>query len=197
LYKAISCPKGHYKVPEQEFEKDCENAGTPCPEGYTCYCKPCIKAFEVTVFPWNNDTERASEFNRDTGCEKMGLCGTSEQTKDMLFRVFDNRRRDDATVRVVMLFDDEERDLPITQVEPHLYEFAFSYSERGVAILQVYVDGVQIPESPVRVKVAARDCDTDFPAQNKVAVRRICVKPQHSSFRPRQLPNHSLTLFLP
>jgi hypothetical protein len=182
LYEAISCPEGHYKVPEEDFEKDCENAGTPCPDGYTCYCKPCIKAFEVTVFPWNNDTQGASEFNSDTGCEKMGLCGTAEQTKEILFRVFDHRQRDSATVTASMLFGEEELDLPITQVEPYLYEFGFSYNERGVAILAVFFDGVQIPESPVRVKVADRDCDTDFPGQRKVPVRRICVKPQNSSF---------------
>jgi hypothetical protein len=180
LYNAISCPEGHYKVPEQEFEKDCENAGTPCPEGYTCYCKPCIKAFEVSVFPSNNDTLSSSKFNRDTGCAKMSLCGKAEQTKEILFRIFDNRQRDNATIKVLMLFGDEEWDVPITQVEPHLYEFGFSHIETGVAILQVNVNGVQIPESPVRVNIAARDCDTDFPAQSKIPVRRICVKPQHS-----------------
>jgi hypothetical protein len=107
----------------------------------------------------------------------MSQCGKAEQTKEIRFGAFDNRKRDNATVRVVMLFGDEEWDLPIKQVEPYLYEFGFSHSERGVAILQFYVDGVQIPESPIRVKVAARDCDTDFPAQSRSPVRRICVKP--------------------
>jgi hypothetical protein len=170
LYGGIRCPEGHYKVSEEDFEKDCENAGTPCPDGYTCYCKPCIKAFEVTLFPWKNDTEGASKFNRDTGCEKMGLCGEAEQRKETLFRVFDNRQRDNATVTALMLFGEEEWDLPITQVEPFLYEFGFSHNKRGVAILAVFFDGVQIPESPVRVEVAARDCETDFPGKGKIPV---------------------------
>jgi hypothetical protein len=82
-------------------------------------------------------------------------------------------------------------------VEPYLYEFGFSHSERGVAVVEVFFDGVQIPASPVRVEVAARDCDTDFPAQRKVPVSRMFVKPQHSSFRPQQWLNHFLTLYLP
>jgi hypothetical protein len=170
LYDGIRCPEGHYKVPEKDFEKLCENAGTPCPDGYTCYCKPCIKAFEVAVFPWNNNSQGASEFNSGTGCAKMSLCGKAEQTKETLFRIFDNRQRDSATVTALMLFGEEEWDLPITQVEPFLYEFGFSHNERGVAILAVFFDGVQIPESPVRVEVAARDCDTDFPGKGKIPV---------------------------
>jgi hypothetical protein len=149
----------------------------------------------VAVYPLSNDTQRDSELNRDTGCSKMSQCGRAEQTKEILFHAFDNRKRVNATVRVAMLFGDEERNLPITVVEPYLYEFGFSPSERGVAILQVYVDGVQIPESPVRVKVSARDCDTDYPRQSRIPVRRICVKQQHSSFRPQQLPNQSFLSF--
>jgi hypothetical protein len=170
LYKSITCPKGHYKVPEDEFDKDCEQIGTPCPEGYNCYCKPCIKAFEVTVFPSNNDTLASSKFNRDTGCAKMGLCGKAEQRKDIYYRIFDNKKRTNATITAMMLFGDEEWDLPIIQVEPFLYEFGFRHAERGVAILAVYFDGVQIPESPVRVQVADRDCEAAFPGSGKIPV---------------------------
>jgi hypothetical protein len=182
LYAGIRCPEGHYKVPEEDFGISCERNGTPCPEGLNCYCSPCIKAFGVAVFPVNNDTLVASELNRESGCGKMSLCGEAQQTKEILFRIYDNRQRDNAIVTVVMLFGDEELELPVTQVEPYLYEFGFSRDQRGVAILQTYVDGVQITESPVRVKVAARDCDADFPGQRKVQVRRMCMKPQHSSF---------------
>jgi hypothetical protein len=171
LYDAISCPEGHYKVPEQDFGISCERNGTPCPEGLNCYCSPCIKAFQVAVYPLSNDTQRDSELNRDTGCEKMSLCGKTEQTKDILLRIFDNRQRDNATVTAEMYFGEEEWDLAITQVEPFLYEFGFSHRRRGVAIVEVFFDGVQIPQSPVRVEVAARDCDTDFPGQGKIPVR--------------------------
>jgi hypothetical protein len=113
----------------------------------------------------------------------MGMCGKARQRKQILYRVFDNCKRDNATIMALMLLGDEEWDSPITQVvEPFLYDFGFRHNKRGVAILAVFFDGVQIPESPVRVNVAARDCDTDFPEQRKVPVRRKCVKPQDSSF---------------
>jgi hypothetical protein len=170
LYKSITCPEGHYKVTELEFEKDCENGGTPCPEGYSCYCGPCIKAFEVSVFPSNNDTLASAKFNRDTGCAKMGMCGIAEQRKDTLYRIFDNRKRDSPNITALMLFGEEEWELPVTQLEPFLYEFVFRHDERGVAILAVFFDGVQIPESPVRIEVAPRDCNTDFPGSGKIPV---------------------------
>jgi hypothetical protein len=154
--------------------------------------------FEVSVFPWiSNGVEVGENVTRDNGCDKMTLCGTVEQTKEILFHAFDNRLRDNATVTALVHLGQEDRSLEITQVEPYLYEFGFSHSERGVAVVEVFFDGVQIPASPVRVEVAARDCDTDFPAQRKVPVSRMFVKPQHSSFRPQQWLNHFLTLYLP
>lgn len=166
LYDGISCAEGHYKVREEEFEKLCEDAGTPCPDGYTCYCKPCIKAFEVSVFPLTSE----SEFNRDNGCDKMSLCGKAEQTKDILFHAFDNRKRENVTVTALVHLGQEERHLLVNEVEPFLYQFGFSHNERGVAIVEVYFDGIQIPESPVRVEVTARDCEADYPGKGKIPV---------------------------
>jgi hypothetical protein len=168
-----------------------------CPADTVLIRDACVstQAFEVSVFPWIGDSAEVLE--NVTGCGKMSLCGTLQQTKEILFHAFDNRLRDNATVTALVHLGQEDRYLPITQVEPYLYEFGFSHSERGVAILEVFFDGVQIPASPVRVEVDERDCDTDFPEQRKIPVRRICVKPQHSSFRPQQWPNHSLTLYLP
>jgi hypothetical protein len=154
--------------------------------------------FEVSVFPWiSNSVEVSENVTQDTGCDKMTLCGTVEQTKEILFHAFDNRLRDNTTVTALVHLGQEDRSLEITQVEPYLYEFGFAHSERGVAIVEVFFDGTQIPASPIRVEVAARDCNIDFPEQRKIPVRRICVKPQDSSFRPQQCPNHSLTLCLP
>jgi hypothetical protein len=156
------------------------------------------EAFEVTVFPWIiNSVEVLQNVTRDTGCGKMSLCGTVEQTKEILFHAFDNRLRDNATVTALIHLGQEDRDLPITQLEPYLYEFGFSHNEKGVAIVELFFDGEQIPASPIRVEIAARDCDTDFPAQRKIPVRRICVKPRHSSSRPQQWLKHSFTLYLP
>jgi hypothetical protein len=160
-----------------------------CSAGTVEVREACVSTddFEVSISPWiSNGVEVGENVTLDDGCGKMTLCGTVEQSKEILFRAFDNRLRDNATVTALVHLGQEDRDLPITQVEPYLYEFGFSHSERGVAIVEVFFDGVQIPASPVRVEVAARNCDTDFPEQRKVPVRRIGVKPQHSSFRPQQ-----------
>jgi hypothetical protein len=119
--------------------------------------------FEVSVFPWiSNSVEVLENVTRDNGCDKMTLCGTVEQTKEILFHAFGNRLRDNASVPALVHLGQEDRYLPITQVEPYLYEFGFAHSERGVAIVEVFFDGVQISASPVRVEVAARDVILTF-----------------------------------
>jgi hypothetical protein len=132
---------------------------------------------EVSVFPWDskNDTQSTREFMRDNSCEKMSLCGTVEQTKEIVFHAFDNRQRDNATFTALMHLSREEKYLSVRQVEPFLYEFSFSSSVRDVEILEVFVNGIHIPESPVRVQVVSRDCDVDFPSQGMVAVSEILM----------------------
>jgi len=63
----------------------------------------------------------------------------------------------------------EARFLPVTEIAPFLFEFSFSDNKRGVAILELYVDGIQIPESPLRLQVIERDCEEDFPRRGMVA----------------------------
>jgi hypothetical protein len=132
----------------------------------------------VSVFPWDSkyDTQSTQEFMRDNGCDKMSLCATVEQTKEIVFHAVDNRQRDNATVTALMHLSREEIYLSVRQVEPFLYEFSFSSYERGVEILEVFVNGIQIPESPVRVQVISRDCDVDFPSQGMVEVSENLMK---------------------
>lgn len=165
------CPDDHYKVGESDFEKQCERAGRPCPEGYSCYCQPCVKAFEVTVFPRQQDgAEGLIEFDRFSGCDKMDVCGTVQQRKEIFFQAFDNRNRGNVTVTAIAHLGDEVRDLQVHQVEPFLYEFGFSDSETGVSVVEIFFDGVQIPESPFQVQIEARNCDIDFPRQGRIPV---------------------------
>jgi len=172
FYDGIFCPEGHYKVPQDVFESQCENAGTPCPEGiYTCYCKPCVKAFEVNVYPTQtSESTVISDFNREVGCAKMDVCASVEQGKNITLHAFDNRQRANANVRVVRHFGEEALELPVHRVEDFLYEFGFSHSIRGIVILEIYVDGVQISESPIQVNVVERNCDADFPGENRISV---------------------------
>ena len=105
----------------------------------------------------------------------MSLCGTLEQTKTIHFRAYDNRERDHAELVALIHVGQESRYLPITTVgnESYVYEFDFSHDQRGVGVLEVFINDEQIPESPFRVDVISRDCDTDYPGQNKAPVSVI------------------------
>eukprot|EP00980_Cylindrotheca_fusiformis_P005527 scaffold1172_cov115-Cylindrotheca_fusiformis.AAC.2 len=163
LYDGLTCPDGHYKIREEDFKKQCTDAGTPCPEGYHCYCKPCIKAFDVSIFPVSID----SEFNRDNGCQKMGLCGEIGQTKPIRLQARDNLERENVEVTALVRLGRDARYVSVTEVEKYLYEFEVSHQATGFAIVEVYIDAFQIPESPIRVEITARDCDVDFPDDGK------------------------------
>jgi hypothetical protein len=171
LYDGIFCPEGHYKVPEKDFAEQCDLAGQPCPEGYSCYCKPCIEAFEVSVFPADHDTNATNSVSRNTGCGKMTLCGTVEQKENIDFYAYDNRQRVSGTVSALLHLGQESRYLEVHEDQEFMYGFGFSNDQSGVAILEVYFDGVQIPESPFRVEVVARNCEDDFKGQAMTAVR--------------------------
>mmetsp|Transcript_42414 Transcript_42414/g.102600 ORF Transcript_42414/g.102600 Transcript_42414/m.102600 type:complete len:146 (+) Transcript_42414:1408-1845(+) len=119
--------------------------------------------------------------------DKMSLCGAVPQTKEIRFKAQDNRKRDNATVTALMHIGQEEEPLSVVETDPFVYEFGFSHDERGVAILEVFVDGVQIPHSPIRVEVESRNCDTDFPGKRMVPVSTLF---QSESI----LPAESLTL---
>lgn len=171
LYDGIHCPTGYYKVPKSIFDKQCEESGSPCPEGYTCYCKPCIKAADVAIFPWHDDgTHQTFDVRRDIGCSKMEICGVVEQTREIVYHAYDNRQRENSTVLATLHVGLEEIVLPVHEIEPYLYEFTVKNNERGIAILELSFDGVQIPESPLQVRVIARKCDKDYPGQGRIPV---------------------------
>ena len=74
-YDGLTCPEGHYKIPEDQFATNCDDKGLPCPEGFTCYCQPCVKAYEVDVFPWSiNNEETDSSSENHNRCDKVSLC---------------------------------------------------------------------------------------------------------------------------
>jgi len=138
----------------------------------SCYCQPCIKAFEVDVFEWNHDDVNSNETSFTSGCDKMSLCGTLQQTKEVTFLVRDNVQRDDAEVSAKMHMGQDSFALPVVRGEgAYTYAFSFSDDHLGVGILEVYINGEQIPESPFRVQVIERDCQSEFPGNGKTAVR--------------------------
>ena len=103
----------------------------------------------------------------------MALCGMVPQTKEIRFKALDNRKRTNAIVTTLVHLGQNDFYLPVVETDQFVYEFGFSHSERGVAILEIFIDGVQIPDSPVRVDIISRDCDDDFPGQLMTAVSAV------------------------
>lgn len=128
-------------------------------------------AHEVGVFPWTIDGEHVPlNITIQSGCNKMGICAAIAQTKEIVFRAHDNQRRHNASVAALIHIGHEEWYLPVKNIDSYVYEFGFVHSTKGVAILEIFVDGIQIPDSPVRVDIEYRDCDVDYPGQRMAPV---------------------------
>ena len=169
------CPEGHYKRSKEDFEQSCarEKGTIPCKESWDCFCKPCVKAYEVTIYQHEVGTEDAhlvEYFGAERkGCAKMSLCGEVEQTKTITFRAYDNKERDGANVRVMMHDEDQSTPLEVKRInDTWAYEFSWTEDQLGVGIMEIFVDDVQIPESPIRVQVIPRNCDVDYRGQGRV-----------------------------
>ncbi|CAJ1941384.1 unnamed protein product [Cylindrotheca closterium] len=158
-YDGITCPEGHYKIAEHQFDTHCDNKGLPCPEGATCYCRPCVEAYEVDVFPWDTEIDGVVTEDRDR-CDKMSLCAEAEQNEEIRIHAYDNLQRSNATVTALVHLGQESRYLEVIHNAGgfNQYEFLFLHRKRGVAILEVFFDGVQIPESPFRIQVTEKKC---------------------------------------
>eukprot|EP00934_Nitzschia_sp_Nitz4_P008059 Nitzschia sp. Nitz4//scaffold542_size5954//2//2866//NITZ4_009184-RA/size5954-augustus-gene-0.0-mRNA-1//-1//CDS//3329554268//8049//frame0 len=166
VYDDITCPEGYYKNSLAVFEQSCEQVGLSCGEGYDCFCKPCVKAFEVDVYPFEEgdiDFHLEEYFGEDIGgCDKMSICGETEQNTPITFRAYDNRQREDAMVTVLFHAGDDPVYLDVTPVSgTFAYEFTISQSEVGVEVFEVFIDGEQIPQSPLRVEIIDRDCSME------------------------------------
>ena len=90
----------------------------------------------------------------------MSLCGEVEQNEEISFHAYDNLKRTNATVTALVHLGQESKYLDVSRVPDtfNQYQFKFSHRKRGVAILEVFFDGVQIPESPFRIGVIDKEC---------------------------------------
>jgi len=94
---------------------------------------------------------------------------------------------------------DMEKDLMAREVEPFLYEFEFSQPNRGIGILEIFVNGEQIPESPIQVQVVDRDCEAAHPGTNRIPVStvfipKVCTEPTQFVQKCTHCSNFFLTL---
>ncbi len=169
LYDGITCPQGYFKRNQIEFSNGCKKIGLPCDhnEKYDCFCKPCVKAFEVDVYyldDWSKDPHLKESYeNSFPGCEKMEICGTIKQRESITLRIFDNLLRDGAEVTVIVHAGEDRKNLLPTNIpETHAYEFTITDNEARVQVVEVLVNGEPISQSPIRVMVVNVDCDTKY-----------------------------------
>ena len=182
VHEAVTCPPGHYKRPKEEFERGCIEAGYECKEGFDCFCRPCVKAHEVNVYshvPGEEDPHLEGNFDEDSeGCDKMSLCGEVQQAHTITFRAFDNLRRENPKVEVVLHVGDKPKWLPVKRLNgTYAYEFEIHEKTVGVEIFEVFVDDVQIPTSPIRVDITERDCSEEYGLKSNLVANGegICV----------------------
>lgn len=147
MYDGIDCPDDHYKIPEDEFAESCAKQGLTCGEGFECYCKPCIKAFEVNIYEKGDGGNDKNLTFDGEGCSKMSVCGDVEQTHFVTFRAIDNLERVDAEVTARVHLGQTTQEMEVTKVpgKEFTYEFGFSQNEIGVAVMEIFFDGEQIP----------------------------------------------------
>lgn len=182
LYDAITCPEGHFRRPRRLVDRGCEDAGTPCDPnmGETCLCRPCVKAFDVAIFPVS-DKNVGEEAGLDPvyndnggsvviGCPKMSICGQVEQTKTIIFRAIDHKEREGAVMHVIVHEGERTRDVYVNQSEEadFIYHFEVSSANIGILVLEIGIEGEQIPESPLRVQVVKQNCAADLSDGSRV-----------------------------
>lgn len=87
------------------------------------------------------------------------------------FEIVDNRKRENPLVEVDMHLDFKTVRMDVVPHPsiPYTYEFTWSNDVTQIGIMNVFFDGEQIPQSPVRVQVVERQCDLDFPGQKRSA----------------------------
>ncbi len=169
LFEGITCPEGHFKRREHEFLQGCRAVELDCNENadYDCFCKPCVKAFEVDVYhhiDGEEDPHTEIFFGESLpGCEKMSICGTVEQGETIVLRIYDNMERDAANVTVINHAGDQERPLQVRTLDaPYAYEFSVYDTTAQVQVLDILVNGEPISQSPLRVIVEGKNCATVY-----------------------------------
>lgn len=166
LSQGLNCPVGYFKRSREEFAKGCDMIDLPCQEGHECFCKPCVKSHEVDVYEYiegAEDKHLQDYFGEERlGCEKMEVCAHAQQTKTVHMRLFDNKHRIDPVVEVLVHSGDFSRVIPVTKIPGHsAYEFDLMERKIRAQVLEIFFNGEQIPESPIRIIVDALDCDAE------------------------------------
>ncbi|CAB9520615.1 Ephrin type-B receptor 3 (Fragment) [Seminavis robusta] len=189
LYDAITCPDGYFRKTPKLVDEGCSASGLECPSDMQCVCKPCLRGYDVDVFPLlEEENDGETRMTRNTGglvattttsayqgCAKMSLCGETKQTKPLTFRAVDNLKRSDLQMDVLLHEGQESRQVPVVPTANFTYEFTLSARLVGVMTLEIFAGEEQIPESPLRILVNDRACAAEFGGEYEANSSGECV----------------------
>ena len=99
----------------------------------------------------------------------MEVCGEIEQCATSRLTFHDNMKREDVKWEVRFLQADKSQTLAVTRLSLYTYVFEVTSKERGISILEILADGVQISQSPLRVEITSRNCQDEFGSKLRVA----------------------------
>ena len=93
-----------------------------------------------------------------------------QQGQSIGLRVYDNLMRDDANVEVILHAGDTKRNLQVDRRKGTKYAYNFSVEDKltGVQVIEIFVNGVAISQSPIRVMITERDCAADFGGSSRL-----------------------------
>ena len=93
------------------------------------------------------------------GCSKMSICARIHQKEATTFRVLDNLARENAEILVEKHSGDKVKILPVRNIPgTYAYEFEVTGKEVQVHVIDIRINGVSIPTSPIRVVVLPAKC---------------------------------------
>jgi hypothetical protein len=187
-WDGISCPAGMFKLSRTEVASGCKDQGQTCdPDRYsTCLCRPCKRANEVDILPMDEvdaaqrrtqllnssalyDTSLVLDLGPlrrqssvSAGCSKMSLCGKIRQKQTLILKLVDNKLREKMAVTWTLRERTEARSgsgQALDGAFDSKYMLSLTSKYTGVHILQILLDGVEVPSSPVLIEVVAADCE--------------------------------------
>jgi hypothetical protein len=169
LSDGVVCPPGH-ELSEKNIGMGCEVAGLPC-YGFQCLCSPCNKIASMVFFPSSATVENQNH-SSIKGCDSLSVCGTVEQGHSITFRAIDNKKSLNPIINARVPYGasssgGSSKELTMyriaTPLDPNVFMYELTLDASGLAagivLIEVFVDGQQIPESPFRVQVEPRDCE--------------------------------------
>lgn len=150
IAEAVVCPEGFFRKNDEDISNGCVSQNLDC-YGFQCLCSPCQTSFEVAFAPENESVP----------CSKFDICGQVEQGDSITYIAVDNKRREDARLSVRVIEGKDHVTFSMRRIpETNQYEFIFDADQRevGITILEVYLEGEQLLQSPFRLEVVERDC---------------------------------------